>query len=550
MRKFSWFVLVSLVLPLCGMVPASAQDAPPLFPAVSSEPFAPGGDPDVQPVQFTTPASLQVPSNVGTRAVVDPPPAMVSLHVRVPADSPPGDDIKYQIIIRNTSNAEAHRVMVRNPMPEGVAEVVKADPIWSEPKPAGALTAAAPGTKFTGRELVWSFGTLKPGETKTIELVLRPRTDATEVKNIAYVRFEHGEAVTTKIRKPALKIAKQAPKSTVRDEPFKVSIIVENTSRVATANVRVTENVPAAAEFEALTGGAKKNTNGQWQWTLGTMMPGQRKLIEYRLTPRQVTETLTTTHVDADKSVLETAEARTAVLVPGLTLKLDGPKGIVGPGESARYEVTVRNTGTLPGTNIRMTASLPADCKPNSMTTGGSLFRDQIVWTIPRLEAGEARSFRFGLKAPTSGSRIVGAHAIDARGLKSQEETATVFQGTASLVWETVPDPASVYVGRQGTFTVRIKNTGSEPAANVRLEVEVPPDVDVVQATRDVRPVGRKLSFGPETIARQREAVFTVTYKATRSSAAWFRAKLSADALGDKPLSTEKMVDILGSTGG
>lgn len=547
MRKFPFLLFVSLAFLVRS---AQAQEPPSPFPTVTSEPLQPVEDLEIQPAQFTMPASLQTPpASQGMRPVVDPPPAMVRIQVRVPADSPPGDDIKYLIVVRNTSTAEAHRVTVRNPLPEGV-DVVKAEPMWNEPKPPGALASASPDSKHTGRELVWNFGTLKPNESKTIELYLKPRPEAKEVKNIAYVRFEHGEAVTTQIRKPALKVTKNAPKSTVRDEPYKVSITVENTSRVPTANVRLTENVPTAAEFEAITTGAKKDAkSNQWQWSLGTLMPGQRKLIEYRITPRQVAETLTTTHVDADKSVLETAEARTAVLVPGLALKLDGPKGIVGPGDSAKYEITVRNTGTLPGTNIRVTASLPADCKPNSMTVGGSLFRDQIVWTVPRLDSGEARSFRFGLKAPTSGSRIVGAHAIDARGLKSQEEVATVFQGTATLAWETVPDPPSLYVGRQGTFTVRVKNTGGEPAANVKLEVELPPDVDVVQTTRDVKPVGRKLTFGPETIAGNREAVFTITYKATRASAAWFRAKLSADALGDKPLSTEKMVDILGGSG-
>ena len=552
MRKFPWLVLISLVVLSRGV---KGQDPAP-FPDVPSEPLLPLEDPGVQQAQFTMPASLQTPRTMqGVRPVVDPPPAMVRIQVRVPADAPPGDDLKYVIVVRNTSTAEAHRVTVRNPLPEGIAEVVKADPPWTDPQPPAGLASASPNTKFTGRELVWSFGTLKAGEAKTIELVMKPKPEAKEVKNIAYVRFEHGESVTTQIRKPALKVTKSAPKSSVRDEPYKVIIAVENTSRVPTANVRLTENVPSAAEFEAITTGAKKDPkNNQLQWSLGTLMPGQRKLIEYRITPRQVTETLTTTHVDADKNLLETAEARTAVLVPGLALKLEGPgaktgaasQGIIGPGESAKYEITVRNTGTLPSSNIRVTASLPPDCKPNSMTVGGSLYRDQIVWTIPQLDAGEARSFRFGLKAPTSGSRIVGAHAIDARGLKSHEEVATVFQGTASLTWETIPEPASVYVGRQGTFTVRVKNTGSEPATNVKLEVEVPPDVEVVQTTRDIRPVGRKLSFGPETVAGNREAVYTITYKATRASAAWFRAKLSADVLGDKPQATEKMVDILG----
>ena len=45
------------------------------------------------------PGSLTTP----TKPVADPPAPVVRIQVRVPADSPPGDDIKYLITIQNTS---------------------------------------------------------------------------------------------------------------------------------------------------------------------------------------------------------------------------------------------------------------------------------------------------------------------------------------------------------------------------------------------------------------------------------------------------------------
>src|SRR5437763_1083969 len=56
---------------------------------------------------------------------------VVKIQGRVPADSPPDDQIKYVITVQNTSQADAHQVTVRNPIPEG-AEAVKADPKWEE----------------------------------------------------------------------------------------------------------------------------------------------------------------------------------------------------------------------------------------------------------------------------------------------------------------------------------------------------------------------------------------------------------------------------------
>ena len=93
---------------------------------------------------------------------------------------------------------------------------------------------------------------------------------------------------------------------------------------------------------------------------------------------------------------------------------------------------------------------------------------------------------------------------------------------------------------------MRVKNTGGEVARNVRVEVELPDAVALVRATPDVRPSGAKLLFGPEVVAANGETTFTITYEARRPSQAWFRATLSADALGDKPLVTEKVVDITG----
>src|SRR5262245_47599850 len=61
-----------------------------------------------------------------------PPPPVVKIMVRVPACSDPGSAIKYVICIENCSTAEAHHVIVKNPLPDN-AKFVKADPAPSKP---------------------------------------------------------------------------------------------------------------------------------------------------------------------------------------------------------------------------------------------------------------------------------------------------------------------------------------------------------------------------------------------------------------------------------
>jgi len=506
--------------------------------AAAQYPDEPLPDPDVEQAQYSRPRPSNLPPAqypAAARPIADPPSPLVRIQVRVPSDSAPGDDLKYIMLVQNVSRADAHQVTVRNPLPEGVLQVMKADP----PPDAKASTA---------RQIIWSFGTLKPGEKRQIELILKPKSDAKEVKNLAYVRFEHGEAVTTKIARPSVKITKSAPKESVRGESFTVRVVVENTGRVPVDKVRVVENADRTADLEAVTAGASRtrSDDNQWEWQVGTLMPGQRKVIEYRMTPRVSADTFTTTNVSGDKGVLEKSEARTKVHTPGLSVKLTGPTGVVNAGEAARYEVTVRNVGTMPSRNVKVRGTIPADCKPTMKTEGGQVARDAIMWTVPRLDPGEARSFRFGLRADTTGRRVVAVHAADGRKVSAADEMATLFQGVASLSWATELEPVALAIGRQGTFTVRVRNSGGEEARNVRLEIELPPEVSLRQSTPDIRPSAGRLNYGPSSIAAYGEAVYTITYEAKQSAQAWFKVKLTADALGDRPLTTEKAISITG----
>jgi uncharacterized repeat protein (TIGR01451 family) len=491
-------------------------------------------DPNVEPAQFTRPAGLSS-GTASARTVTDPPTPMVRIQVRVPADSPPDDDIKYLITVQNVSQADAHQVVVRNPLPDG-ATVVKAEPKWDE-----KLSDA--------KQLFWNLGSLKPNESKTIELVLRHKPGAKEIENLAYVRFEHGEKVKTRINPPDVKVSKSAPKQTVRDEPYTVRVVVENTSRVHAEAVRVVENVEKSSDVEAITAGAKrtKADENQWAWEFPKLLPGEKRVIEYRVTPRQAGQSLTTTHTEAGKGVLVKAESRTLVLVPGLKVELTGPTGVVQAGETAKYEITVRNTGTLPSTNVKVVGTVPADCKPTMKTDGGQVYKDQITWTVPRLEPGEAQSFRFGLRASTTGRRVVRASAQDTRRTSDAKDLAVVFQGFAALSWETEPNPVSLAVGRQGTFSVRVKNTGGEAARNVRVEVDVPAEVSLVQVTPNIRAETRTLKFAAEVIEPYGEKLYTITYRAEQSAQAWFKVKMTAEVLGDRPMQTEKAVEITGS---
>ena len=436
--------------------------------------------------------------------------------------------------MQNTSTAGT-RVTVRNPMPEGIRS-------RSRPSRNGIRTR-------TWKELVWSFGTLAAGKSKTIELTLRPKKDAMDVKNLAYVRFEHGEAVTTRFNKPAVQITKIAPKQTVRDEQYVVRIAVDNTGKVPAEKLRMAENVPASAEVEPITkGGATHGAAAGAAVGVGDpeLMPGERKVIEYRVTAREAKDVFTLTNLSAEKGIQDKAESTTHVLVPGLTVKLTGRRERRGRprrvGEVRDHGAERRHAAEHERPGDR---HAPGGLKPTMKTEGGhSSRRDRVDDSAARSGRGadvpvrgEGQEHR-----PPRGGRLGGRCAA----ASAADELATLFQGTAALVWESVPNPVALAVGKQGTFTIKVRNNGGEAARNVRVEVDLPDAVSVVQITPNVRPTGSKLAFAAEMVAAYGETVYTITYEAPGVRAGVVPPAMTADCLGDQPMQTEKAVEITG----
>jgi uncharacterized repeat protein (TIGR01451 family) len=491
----------------------------------------------------------------------------VRIQVRVPAASAPAEELVYLLIVHNTASAPAYNVTVRNPLPV-TAEFVSADPPPEKnsapsgpvqlPADLGSPAGQKPPTASEATAvLTWKLGTLTAGEQRLIRLKLRPKAEAKEVRNLAYVSYEYGQAVVTRIEPPRLQLTKTAPSQVVRDEPVLIRVVVSNPGKVVVNEIRVVENLPASAQVEPVTPGGQRSAptadtpaGQQWIWQIPRLFPGQQQVIEYRLTPRESRDVLALTHASAAGQIQEKAEARLAVLTPGLSIQWNGSPGQapIAPGDSARLEILVRNTGTLPAVDVRVRATIPPDCKPVRKTAGGQWQGDALIWWIPRLEPGQARTFRYELKATTTGRRRLLATVTDRRGQQAQAELAVLFQGIPALSWETIPQPVTLRVGQSGMLTIRLRNNGGETARQLRLEVELPQVVAFRSAQPPGTTQGHKLLFSLPSLAPASESIVTIHYDARQAAQAFFRLRLLAEHLGEIPMQTEKAIEIFGDT--
>ncbi|QEL20345.1 COG1361 family protein [Limnoglobus roseus] len=457
-----------------------------------------------------------------------PPTPAVSLTVLIPRDHPPGQDIPCTIKAANNSGGDAHKVVVRIE-PEG------ADIIPIEPK-----TAIQPGQHPT-----WNFKTLKAGESQKIELKLHPKADATSVSVKAFVALEHGQAVKTNLSEPKLQVKTVVPKQHPADDPIPVRVTIHNNGRVAISGAKLTQTISEGFEFHKdIAGGEKTKQPSQRLWAVGTVQPGETKTLQYLVTATKGRSLQVMSVLAAENKVQESDTAESRILESGLKVQISGD-GKTTSEQPAQYEATVTNTGTMPLTNVRVTGSIPDECRLTKMTRGGKESQGQVYWTIPKLAPGESQSVRWGLLSSGGGRKQVRAAAIAGR-VEDTAKAETVFQGTAILHWNTSFDRDTVAYDQQGVMTIRVSNSGSEPAANVKLSVELPKSlVSVVQVSPAYKKDGEKIIFDTRTVAAGKAETFTITFKGEQFGRAFFNAKLSADALGDKPLGAEKYVEIV-----
>ena len=490
-------------------------------------------DEGIAPAQFVRPVGESRIAPAAATSVNPVAVPVVSLDVIVPQSAATTSSIPCKIVVKNNSNADAYSVKVRVPMARlGASTIDKATP-----------TALATAEK--NRNYLWNFPTLRAGESKTISFTLIP--DAATANNgelslKAFVAFEHGVEVITKLGLPKLLLTKAAAKEAATGEAIPVSVQIRNQGPVPLHVVKLTETVTAGFTFAEGTTGEETKNPLQRIWNLGTLQPGETKTVGYRVATKQAGELLASSAVSCTETNPEIKDSITKVMTAGLAVKLTGPRES-SPGEAASYTINVRNTGELTMKNVRLEGTIPDGCRATKMTNNGRIGRDRIEWTIPELKPGAAYDVRFALVGDSAGKRIVTATAADSRGKDYSDTRETVFAASADLHWETFAEPATVAVGRSGTFTVRVKNSGGDAARNVVVKMELPTEVRrTTIKPRDAKEGGREIVFKAETIPPGATREYLVEYKAEQVGRAFFNIKLEADALGEKPLLAEKMI--------
>ena len=456
------------------------------------------------------------------------PTPVVTLNVEGADVSPSGQAVVYRIVVRNTSRAKAHHVVVKVVPPKN-AEKVKAEP------PATADDA----------ETRWELKTLEPGQTRTIEIVYKPKPDADEVKIQARVQFDFGRGMVTRVSSPTVSVKKEGPERVVLGDTVTYKIVVQNTGKVTVRDLEVQELLDKGLTYEerelsrgTLDGRLMSSIDpksGQRMWAIPALAPGQSQIIEYRVKAKTTGKLGSSVRVkgsDIDK--LTTFD--TEVLTANLQIQAEGPaaeKGMVG--QAAGYRIVISNRGSAELKNVCIRCLFPPDMKPTRATNSGQSFRESVQWIFDKLAPGETKEVKVALSTGVPGARMVKFVAKADKGKEQEQSVRTDFAGVPSLSWDAdIPGTASV--GKNFTYKVTVSNTGSAVAKNVQLKLDLPPNVDFVTSTPDsgkgISANSRMIIFQPYEIPAAKKTTFTIEVKARSAGVAPAVFTLTGEGIG------------------
>jgi uncharacterized repeat protein (TIGR01451 family) len=453
----------------------------------------------------------------------EPPVPVVAIRVQVAAETQAGQDIEYRLHVVNQSRAAAHHVTVRNPVPNN-ARFVRAEP--------------APGV--TEPELVWRLGTLQAGQAREIVLALRPTGG--DVSSCARVSFEHGQCVTTRIARPALSVRKSAPAQVVLYDPVTFRIEVVNTGPAPLGDVVVTDILPRELRYETSTPAPDRRE--LLTWTLGTLAPGERKVIEYRAITLQEGTFSNRAVVTGAGGLREEAVSRVTVGRARLSLSMVGPDRRYA-NLPAVYELTVSNPGTAPASNVTVSNPLPANTRFLNASDGGMLVEGEVRWSLGTLAAGAKRTVKLQLAAQAAGEATNRATARADRELSAQAEARTVFQGVAGLSAQ-LRDRDPLEVGQEGEYELVVRNTGTGDATELKVTATVPAQLQVTDTQGPGKATAQegRVSYEAVTLKAGEEVRYRIYARALKAGDVRFRVDVEAKELTAGPLREEESTTI------
>jgi uncharacterized repeat protein (TIGR01451 family) len=249
----------------------------------------------------------------------------------------------------------------------------------------------------------------------------------------------------------------------------------------------------------------------------------------------------------ADSNLQAEHRAQLEVLAPELQI------GVVGPtrrflDRPVKYQITLDNPGTAPAQEIELVARLPRGLKFIAADKKGQYDQRQhaVLWSLEELPAGEQGAVELTALPTDAGEQKLHVEGHGALGIEHQHDHTTVVEEITDLVFTLTDENVPIEVGSETTYQVRVANNGTKIARNVRIAIQAPEGLEIVDADGPTQFQQQGEQFVTQPIAELgegEEAVYRITAKGTRAGDQVLRVQLLSDEFST-PVTKEEITKV------
>ncbi len=286
-------------------------------------------------------ATVQFRAEASVRTLATKP--MLNMELTGPAKVMKGEEFKLKVKISNPGTGAATGVVLNETVPEGL-------------------------THPSGSELEFEVGTLKPGESRELELSLLAAA-AGSVTNIVSAQAEanlQAEArAELEVVAPQLQVGMAGSKKRYLERNATYNLSVSNPGTAMAKDIELVAVLPKELKFvEANNGGQFDAATHSVYWSLEELPPQETGTVTLTTLPMQPGETKLLVKGTAKQGLADEREETVSIAgLAAINFQLSDVNDPIEAGGQTSYEVRVTNQGSKAASNVRVVALVPREMK-------------------------------------------------------------------------------------------------------------------------------------------------------------------------------------------
>jgi uncharacterized repeat protein (TIGR01451 family) len=409
--------------------------------------------------------------------------------------------------VKNIGTVAAHQVRVIDHIPRGTT-----------------LESTTPeSSRGVDGSLIWTLGTLQPGEEATVSMKLIPRQEG-EIGSVAMVNFQAEASIRTVSTRPQLVLQPSTAEQVLVGQDITVAITISNPGSGDATSVVLEADIPSQLRHAA---------GSELEYPIGTLRAGETRQLKLLLHATSAGLIRFPLVARGDGQLEKQHEITFEVIAPEIQVRVQGPR-IRYLDRPATHMMEVGNSGTATARNISLVLQLPRGLKFISTDHHGRYETQQhaVYWQLEELPANVQDMVTVTTVPMEVGSHIMKLDGKADLGITDRFEHVMRVESVPQLLFTIADEEDPIEEGSDTTYEIRVINKGTRTATNVIVGASLPPQMQPIDGIgpTDARVDGQQIIFAPlDRLAPEAEVVYRVQVRGIQAGDHVIRVQIVSD---------------------